>query len=632
MSRLSRRCATRPAQTDARIVREDGAVAEWAVEPAEGLRRDLPDGRSVSERGIALPKLPIGRYRLVVGGVECALTIAPPEAYSHKAALRKRFGVAAQLYALHRAGADGHDQGIGDFSALARAGETAGAAGAAYLGLSPLHMLFPRDRERASPYYPSDRRFVDPIFIDALDDAGLPRDEALSAALEALAPAFAAASTTRYVEYVEVWRAKRAALEARSAAFARLREARPADPLIAGYHAFARSGGEALRRFAAFQAAADVEASEDWRLWPHDLRDGEPKAIDRTIERNRHGFEFALFCQWLADRQLERAAERARSRGLEIGFYRDLAVGAAPDGAESWAHAGALARGVTIGAPPDPFSVQGQNWSLPALNPLAAAREGWASLSAVYRANMRHAGMLRIDHAMGLKRLFLIPAGARPAEGAYLSYPIDDLLGHLALESQRAECMVIGEDLGTVPEGFRDRMTRANVQGMRVLRFERDGARVRPPKLYPPTSVACAATHDLATLAGWWQGADIGERLMLGFLTQAEVGAAVAARREEKESLVAALLAAGLIGSAPGEEAPLSDALAAAVHAFIGGAGSILAHAQFDDLIGETVQTNLPGTDRERPNWRIKAAPDVAAAFADTRARAILAALAKGRV
>ena len=620
-----------PRATDARIVREDGDVAEWAVEPAEGVRRDLPDGRSVSERRIALPELPIGRYRLIVDGVECALTIAPPEAYSHKAALRKRFGVAAQVYALHRAGADGRDQGIGDFSALARAGETAGGAGAAYLGLSPLHMLFPRDRERASPYYPSDRRFVDPIFIDALDDAGLPRDEALSAALEALTPAFTAASTTRYVEYVEVWRAKRAALEARSAAFARLREARPANPLIAGYHAFARSGGEALRRFAAFQAAADGEASEDWRLWPQDLRDGEPKAIDRVIERNRHGFEFALFCQWLADRQLERAAERARSRGLEIGFYRDLAVGAAPDGAESWAHAAALARGVTIGAPPDPFSVQGQNWSLPALNPLAAAREGWASLSAVYRANMRHAGMLRIDHAMGLKRLFLIPAGARPAEGAYLSYPIDDLLGHLALESQRAECMVVGEDLGTVPEGFRDRMTRANIQGMRVLRFERDGPRVRPPELYPPTSVACAATHDLATLAGWWQGADIGERLMLGFLTQAEVGAAVAARREEKESLVAALLAAGLIGSAPSDEAPLSDALAAAVHAFIGGAGSILAHAQFDDLVGETVQTNLPGTDRERPNWRLRAGPDVGAAFAGDRARAILAALAKGR-
>ena len=616
---------------DARIVREDGAVAEWPVEPADGVRRDLPDGRSVSERRIALPELPIGRYRLIVDGVECALTIAPPEAFSPKAALRKRFGVAAQLYALRRAGEDGRDQGIGDFSALARAGEEAGGAGAAYLGLSPLHMLFPRDRERASPYYPSDRRFLDPIFIDALDDAGLPRDEALSAALAALAPQFAAASATKYVAYEAVWRAKRAALEARSAAFARLRASQPSDPLIADYHAFARSGGETLRRFAAFQAAADGEAGENWRLWPQDLRDGEPKAIDKAIERNRAAFEFALFCQWLADRQLGRAAERARERGLEIGFYRDLAVGAAPDGAESWAHAQALARGVTIGAPPDPFSLQGQNWSLPAPNPLAGAREGWASLSAVYRANMRHAGMLRIDHAMGLERLFLIPEGARPAEGAYLSYPIDDLIGHVALESQRARCMVVGEDLGTVPEGFRDRMTRANIAGMRVLWFERDGPRVRPPPGYPPLSVACVATHDLATLAGWWQGADIGERLTLGLLTLAQAGEAIAARREEKRGLIAALLAAGLIASAPSDEAPLSDAVAAAVHALIGGAGSILAHAQFDDLIGETVQTNLPGTDRERPNWRLKAAPDVANAFVSHRAQAILAALSKGR-
>ena len=428
-----------------------------------------------------------------------------------------------------------------------------------------------------------------------------------------------------------MWRAKRAALEARSAAFARLRASRPGDPLIADYHAFARSGGETLRRFAAFQAAADGEAGENWRLWPQDLRDGEPKAIDKAIERNRAAFEFALFCQWLADRQLGRAAERARERGLEIGFYRDLAVGAAPDGAESWAHAQALARGVTIGAPPDPFSLQGQNWNLPAPNPLAGAREGWASLSAVYRANMRHAGMLRIDHAMGLERLFLIPEGARPAEGAYLSYPIDDLIGHVALESQRARCMVVGEDLGTVPEGFRDRMTRANIAGMRVLWFERDGPRVRPPPGYPPLSVACVATHDLATLAGWWQGADIGERLTLGLLTLAQAGEATAARREEKRGLIAALLAAGLIASAPSDEAPLSDAVAAAVHALIGGAGSILAHAQFDDLIGETVQTNLPGTDRERPNWRLKAAPDVANAFVSHRAQAILAALAKGR-
>ena len=191
--------------------------------------------------------------------------------------------------------------------------------------------------------------------------------------------------------------------------------------------------------------------------------------------------------------------------------------------------------------------------------------------------------------------------------------------------------MVVGEDLGTVPEGFRDRMTRADIQGMRVLWFERDGPRLRPPAGYPPLSVACVATHDLATLAGWWRGADIGERLMLGLLTLAEADQALAARREEKRGLVDALLAARLIASAPGDETPLTDTIAAAVHALIGGAGSTLAHAQFDDLVGETVQTNLPGTDRERPNWRLKAKADVAAAFAGARARAILAALAKGR-
>ena len=619
-----------PRKTDARIEREDGAVAEWSIEAADGVRRDLPDGRSVTERTIPLPTLPLGRHRLIVDGVECALTVAPPQAYSPTSASRKRFGAAAQLYALRRADDSGRDQGIGDFSALAVAGEKAGRAGAAYLGVSPLHMLFPRDRGRASPYYPSDRRFLDPMYIDVEDDSGLPRDEAFTAVLASLAPQFAAASATAHVEYEEMWLAKRAALEAWSAAFVRLRAARPSDPLVADYHAFARSGGESLRRFAAFQAAADGDAGPNWALWSQDLRNGDPKAIDHAIERNRQGFEFALFCQWLADRQLGRAAQRARDHGLEIGLYRDLAVGAAPDGAESWAHAGALAHGVTIGAPPDPFSLQGQNWCLPAPNPVAGAREGWTSLSAVYRANMRHAGMLRIDHAMGLQRLFLIPDGARPADGAYLSYPIDDLIGHIALESERAQCMVIGEDLGTVPEGFRDRLMRAKITGMRVLWFERKGVEFLSPASYPPTSVACVATHDLATLAGWWQAADIAERLELGLLSLGKAGEAIALRREEKRALLRALAAAGFAVSQT-EDGPLPDATAAAVHALIGDSASTFAHAQFDDLVGETVATNLPGTDQERPNWRLKVGSDVAGAFASHRAQSILAALAKGR-
>ena len=375
-----------------------------------------------------------------------------------------------------------------------------------------------------------------------------------------------------------------------------------------------------MRRFAAFQAIAAGEAGEDWRAWPEPLRDADPKALAAAIARDRQGFDFALFCQWAADRQLARAADRAREAGLGIGFYRDLAVGSAPDGAEAWASGGALTRGATVGAPPDPFSSWGQNWNLPAPNPLIGARRGWSDLSALYAANMRHAGMLRIDHAMGLQRLFLIPEGAAPAEGAYLAYPLDELIGHIALESQRARCMVVGEDLGTVAEGFRSRMTRANILGMRVLWFERSGAGFTPSADYPPLTAACVATHDLATLAGWWRGADIAELLSLGLRTLAQAQEAIAARRADKRALVAALLAAGLIDVAPADEAPLDDATAAAVHAFIGAAGSLLASAQADDLAGDVVATNLPGTDRERPNWRIKAGADVAALFSGPRA------------
>jgi len=616
-----------PNGCDARVEFEDGSFVEWRVPPGKGMLRKLIGESVVEERPAPLPSLPVGRHKLVFGDVACALIVAPREAHAPEAARRKRFGVTAQLYALRRAG----DQGIGDFSTLAEAGALAGAAGAVYFGVSPMHMLFPHDRERASPYHPSDRRFLDPMYIDAFD-AELPRDGAADALLAALAPSAIAPSAAKFVDYPAVWALKRAALEALHAAFVRAAEARPQETIVADHQAFvAAGGGEALRRFAAFQAVAESEANPNWRSWPEALRAGEARAVEDAIGQYRQAFAFALFCQWLADRQLKRAADRTRKAGLAIGLYRDLAVGAALDGAEAWANADQLARGVEVGAPPDPFAPQGQNWRLPAPNPLAEARNGWVSMSRLYAANMRHAGMLRIDHAMGLQRLFLIPEGAKPAEGAYLAYPLDDLVGVVALESHRAQCMVIGEDLGTVAEGFRERMTRANVHGMRVLWFERKDGDFLSPTGYPPKSAACVSTHDLPTLAGWWQGADVAERLSLGLMRLAAAGEAIAERRREKRALVEALLAAKLIGSAPDEDAPIDDATAAAVHAFIASAASVLVSAQYDDLAGETVPTNLPGTDRERPNWHLKVGPDLTHILASARARAILAALAKGR-
>ena len=605
-----------------RVMLEGGGHIEGIAANSDGVARDLPGDRRILESALELPELPMGRHRLEISGVSSVLTIAPPECFSPRAVWRRRFGISAQLYALRRGTGD---EGIGDFAALALAGEAAGAANAAYLGVSPLHALFTHDPSRASPYHPSDRRFLNPLLIDALTPDGPPLAPAVGADF---AEKFAALSRFGSVDYEAVSGVKFAALRARYAAFLAARAEKPGDPVFADHARFIDEGGETLRRFCLFEAISAERKGEYWGAWPAGLRDAEAPALAEAEARLGAEFGFARYCQWLADRQLGVAAERARAAGLEIGIYRDLAVGSAPDGAESWSRAEELMLGVTVGAPPDPFSAHGQNWNLPPPDPVASARDGWLGLSRLAAANMRHAGLLRIDHAMGLTRLFVIPSGGEPADGAYVGYPVDDLIGQVALQSQRHKCMVIGEDLGTVPDGFREKLTRANIYGMRVLWFERDGPEPRDPAGYPSHSVACASTHDLPTLAGWWRGADLGEKLMLGLMSLAVAGREIASRDDEKRVLLSALRRAGWLGEAGVDfDADLSDEIAAAFHAYIAHSGSVLASVQFDDLAGETIATNLPGTDRERPNWRLRLGLDIGTLMARPRARAILAAI-----
>jgi glycogen operon protein len=228
--------------------------------------------------------------------------------------------------------------------------------------------------------------------------------------------------------------------------------------------------------------------------------------------------QFHAFIQTLADEQLAAAAAAAKSDGLSIGFYRDLAVGAAPDGAEAWSAQDTLMHGVSVGAPPDPFSAAGQVWCLPPPDPVAMRRDGYASFNELLVANMRHAGALRIDHVMGLRRLFVVPDGAGAIDGAYVTYPLDDLLAQVALQSQRARCLVVGEDLGTVPEGMSAALAANNILSYSVLWFERRDGHIRPPPEWRPLAAACVSTHDLPTLAGWWSGADIDEKQTLGLI------------------------------------------------------------------------------------------------------------------
>jgi glycogen debranching enzyme GlgX/4-alpha-glucanotransferase len=611
---------------EATLIGEDGRETLLRAQD-EAQRIKLADGSEIIERRLKLPELPLGRHKLAIGDVTCDLVVTPAKAYLPEALSRRIFGVSAQLYAQRRLG----DQGLGDFSTLGRLGAAAGAAGAAALGVNPLHMLFTQDRSRASPYQPSDRRFLDPIFIDALDGASLPSDAAFVELALERSSEIAELVRAETIDYPHAWRVKRALLEARFAAFAKARKTQPSDPLFVEYDSFIAAGGETLQRFARFQTIAEGRNGSDWRRWPPDLRNGAPAAVAAVADAQSERVDYHLFLQWLADRQLAAAAARAKAGGLSLGLYRDLAIGAAPDGAEAWARAGELGQGVSVGAPPDPFSHDGQIWHLPPPDPLAMARDGWRGLSELFAANMRHAGMLRIDHAMGLRRLFVIPDGAKPAEGAYVSYPLHDLIGLLALESQKQRCGVVGEDLGTVPEGFREALNQADIFGMRVLWFEKDGDAFRAPAAYPARAVACAATHDLPTVAGWWAGAEIAERKALGLIDAEAEKQQREAREQEKRALIAALVAAGLLTEAQATEAPASDALAAAIHAFVARTPSLLALAQADDLAGETIAANLPGTDRERPNWRRRLPDNAETLFSSARARAIIAALQKER-
>ena len=525
----------------------------------------------------------------------------PPELRAGK----RFFGLATHLYALRRRG----DQGIGDFTTLGELATATARAGGITVGINPLHALFAEERERASPYHPSDRRFLDPMYIDIERVPDFAISQAARELLSSSANTIAALCARASVDYTGVWQLKRAVLEACFVTFERRSHG---DPRVAEFERFVADGGQTLRVFALFEAIAAENPRVPWQRWPAGLRRPDGRDVLDFAGQHRRRIRFVLYQQWIADRQLGEVAECAQSSGLALGFYRDLAVGAAPDGAETWANtaAGLLARGVSIGAPPDPFSVAGQVWHLLPPIPGALTASRYAGFRELVAANMRHAGALRIDHVMGLSRLFWIPDGATAADGAYVHYPIDDLLSVLARESHRARCVVIGEDLGTVPEGFRERIDAADILSYRILWFERDGIAFKPPSSCPAKAAACISTHDLPTVAGWWAGADIEERRALGLMKEDDAVRAHAYRSAEKHALTVALDDAGVAQATIDPAAPHTSDITAAVHRYACQSPSTLVLIQADDLAEEIEPLNLPGTDRERPNWRRKIGVD----------------------
>jgi len=552
------------------------------------------DERAVAESLAALRPLPHGPFS-VPDGVRCHMPDWLAEG--------RAWGITCQLYGLRSA----RNWGIGDFEDLARLAEIAAGAGADFLGVNPLHALLLAAPEGCSPFWPSNRRYLNPLYI-AVDKA--PGAERLGDALDL-------PDTVRagdLVDYAGVRALKHGALER----LWRLFDDDGDAALVAEFQSFVAEEGESLYLHALFEALSEAMVAEGrgatWPGWPEDVRSPAGAAVKAFAADRHERIMFQCFLQWVADRQLAAAQTRARRAGMRIGLYLDFAVGVAPDGSATWSDRTLVVPDARIGAPPDYFNAAGQDWGLSPISPTVLAERRIQPIRDALDHVLRHAGALRIDHAMSLYRLFWIARGFTAAKGAYVRYPFADLVRTVAGVSTSRHAIVIGEDLGIVPDGFREAMHAADIQSYRVLFFEKRDDHFLPPSAYPREALACVTTHDTQTFAGWWSGHDLAVRAGIGMIDPEALPAGIAARAHERRRLLGLLEAEGLL---PAELAGVMRAesepaftppatLAIAVHRLVARTPSRLVAASLDDLAGALEQVNIPGTVDEHPNWRRK--------------------------
>ena len=521
------------------------------------------------------------------------LACAPRRAWTTADAApgRRLWGAAAQLASLRGR----REAEFGDFGALAEMARALGRRGADALAISPVHALFAADPARFGPYAPSTRLFLNVMFAE---------DE------QASAPS--ASAQGELIDWPTAGRAKLTRLRAGFDAF------QPTEAERADLEDFRFQGAKALERHARFEALSahflTETGSAGWRSWPAAYHDPAGAAVVAFAQAHRAEVEFHGYLQWRAAQGLAKAQAAAKQAGMAIGLIADLAVGADAGGSQVWSRPDDFLAGLSIGAPPDVFQPDGQDWGLTTLSPHAFRKGGHQAFIGSLSAALRNAGGVRIDHAMGLRRLWLTPDGASPTEGAYLSYPFEDMLRVIALECWLAKAIVVGEDLGTVPEGFREATTAMGMMGMRVLWFEREADEgFIPPARWSREAMAMTSTHDLPTVAGWWRERDIDWMETLNRRSRhADPAAERAARETDRERLWRACSAAGAAERVQPPPSGAEEAVDAAV-ALVAGSGCELAIVPLEDLLGLVEQPNLPGTIDEHPNWRrrLAAAPDV---------------------
>ncbi len=524
------------------------------------------------------------------------------------------FGVALQLYQLRSA----RNLGVGDLADLEALIPSFAAAGADFVGLNPLHALFTADPERASPFSPSDRRFLNPLAI-AVDRVPGYRAE--------MRAGLTVPDASEMVDYRGAAAAKLTILRSIFADWCSGEENVPHAAREAAERHRAE-GGEALESFALFEALSHRMVADGrpagWHGWPAEYQSRTSGAVRAFAEAYPGEIAFHAWLQHLADEQVRGAQAAARAAGMRIGLYLDLAVGTAPDGASTWTDPGLAMRGVRVGAPPDLFSVDGQDWGLAPLSPTELIARDYAPYDAILRAVMGRAGAARIDHAMGLERLFLIPDEATPADGAYVRQP--GLTDRVVAATHAYRAIAIGEDLGIVPPGFRDRMAHRRIYSTRILAFERRGRAMVSPSRYPKDALACLSTHDMAPLEAWWRGDEIDLRFRLGRITEVMVRLEAAGRRSDKAAI---LQLAGLPPSRA--DRPLDQEVVVAFHRVAARTASRLVGIRLEDVVGGRRLVNLPGTDREHPNWRHTLPLTVEEVAQSERLGAVFAAVAAER-
>ncbi|WP_371792170.1 4-alpha-glucanotransferase [Streptomyces sp. NBC_01471] len=603
--------ASTPEAVATALARHEAALADRLLPPTVVARpgerppavRDLPPGtqlRIETEQGGTLDKwqeLPLGVHRLHAEAadgrtVRATLVVAPervpqPPGHSH--------GFLVQLYSLLSA----RSWGMGDLGDLADLAAWSGRVhGAGFVQVNPLHAAAPGSPTDPSPYRPSSRRFPDPVHlrVEAVPEYAYIGDRGHLRRAAVLREAVLDGGAL--IDRDAVWALKKEALE--------LVYEVPLGPgRRAAYADFLATQGRPLEDHATWCALAE-EHGPDWHTWPAPLRDPRSHGTARARAALQHRVDFHMWLAWLTDAQLADAQRAAREAGMETGLVHDLAVGVHPDGADAWAQQSIFAGGMSVGAPPDAFNARGQDWGLPPWRPDALAASGYAPYRGLLRGILRNAGAIRIDHVMGLFRLWWVPGGGDPTTGTYVRYDADAMLAVLALEAHRAGAAVIGEDLGTVEPGVRESLSRRGVLGTSVLWFERDWSgtgRPLSPDTWREECVATATTHDLPSTAARLTGEHVELRHRLGLLTR-PLSQEQAEDKAELAEWLGFLARLGLLPEGSGDE----EGEVRAVHRFLLRTPARMTGIWLPDAVGDRRPQNLPGTWDQYPNWRLPVA------------------------